>query len=36
MYTTASGNTEIDVTFDDPELLSPYLAIGVDGTATID
>ena len=36
MYKTASGKTEIDVTFSDPECLSPYLAVCLNGTCTID
>lgn len=35
-YTTASGGTEIDVSFNDPDSLSPYLAINVDGNITVD
>lgn len=36
MYVTASGNTEIDVTFTSPTELSPYLSCAVNGTITID
>ena len=36
MYITESGDTEIDVTFDDPNYLSPYLCITINGTVTID
>lgn len=36
MYITASGATEIDVTFDDPDYLSPYLSIAVNGTVEVD
>lgn len=36
MYITSSGDTEIDVTFDNPNYLSPYLALGVTGTITVD
>lgn len=36
MYKTASGKTEIDVTFSDSEYLSPYLTISPNGTCTID
>lgn len=35
-YDTASGKTEIDVTFDDEDFLSPYLGIAPNGTVTID
>ena len=35
MYATASGNTEIDISLDS-EHLSPYLAIVVNGTVTVD
>lgn len=36
MYTTSSGNTEIDVTFVDSTRLSPYLNYAANGTITID
>ena len=36
MYETASGKTEIDINADNPDFLSPYLAIAVNGTVTID
>ena len=36
MYETASGKTEIDINVDNPDFLSPYLAIAVNGTVTID
>ena len=36
MYHTASGKTEIDITLDDPDCLSPYLIVQVSGTATVD
>ena len=36
MYITASGATEIDVTFDNPDFLSPYLAIAPNGTVEVD
>lgn len=36
MYITASGKTEIDIVLDDPELLTPYLKICVNGTVTVD
>ena len=36
MYETASGKTEIDINVDNPDFLSPYLAITVNGTVTID
>ena len=36
MYETESGKTEIDINADNPDFLSPYLAIAVNGTATID
>ena len=36
MYETESGKTEIDINVDNPVCLSPYLAIAVNGTATID
>ena len=36
MYITKSDDTEIDVTFDDPNYLSPYLCITINGTVTID
>ena len=36
MYITSSGKTEIDISLDDPELLTPYLKIGLNGTAIID
>jgi hypothetical protein len=36
MYITSDGTTQIDVTFDDPDFLSPYLSIAVNGTVTVD
>ena len=36
MYTTSSGDTEIDCVFDDANFLSPWLAIAVNGTVTVD
>ena len=36
MYETESGKTEIDINVDNPVCLSPYLAIAVNGTCTID
>ena len=36
MYVTSSGKTEIDIKLGDAGLLSPYLKIAVNGTATID
>ena len=36
MYTTASGVTEIDVEFTDPNRKSPYMTLAVNGTASID
>lgn len=36
MYDTESGKTEIDINANNPDFLSPYLAIAVNGTATID
>ena len=36
MYITASGDTEIDVGFDDSARLSPILTIAVNGTVSID
>ena len=36
MYTTESGDTEIDVSFVDAARLSPYLGCAVNGTITID
>ena len=36
MYDTESGKTEIDINVDNPDFLSPYLAIAVNGTCTID
>lgn len=35
-YITASGATEIDIELEDANYLSPYLAITVNGTVTID
>ena len=36
MYITQSGDTEIDCTFDNPDYLSPYLTIAIDGSVTVD
>ena len=36
MYITESGATEIDVTFDNPDYLSPYLVIYPNGTLSVD
>ena len=36
MYTTASGKTEIDVEFSDPNRLSPNMCFAVNGTVTVD
>lgn len=36
MYVTTSGASEIDITLDDPEHLSPYLTIAVNGTVSVD
>ena len=35
-YVTQSGDSEIDVEFTDPLILSPYLSIAVNGTVTVD
>lgn len=36
MYVTSSGKTEIDIELNNPDLLSPYLKISVNGTVTVD
>lgn len=36
MYTTTSGNTEIDIELNNPGKLSPTLGLGVNGSASID
>ena len=36
MYVTTSGATEIDIELDNPDYLSPYLTIAVNGTISID
>ena len=36
MYVTTSGATEIDIVLDDINYLSPYLAIAVKGTCSVD
>ena len=36
MYITASGKTEIDVRFEDPNFLSPYLMLAVNGEVSVD
>ena len=36
MYTTASGKTEIDVEFTDPNRLSPTMSLAVNGTVSVD
>lgn len=36
MYTTASGATEIDVEFTDPNRMSPIMSLAVNGTVSID
>ena len=36
MYITSSGATEIHISLDNPDLLSPYLKIAVNGTVTVD
>ena len=36
MYVTTSGDTEIDITLEDATHLSPYLAVAVNGTITVD
>lgn len=36
MYITADGKTHIDIVLDNPDLLSPYLKIAVQGAVTID
>ena len=35
MYITQSGKTEIDITLDDPNYLSPILTLGVNGTVKV-
>ena len=35
MYVTTSGATEIDISLDNPDFLSPYLIIGVNGTVSV-
>lgn len=35
MYETASGDTELDIELDNEDLLSPYLAVVVNGTAVV-
>lgn len=36
MYITSDGKTRIYVTFNDPAALSPYLAVAVNGTISVD
>lgn len=36
MYVTTSGKTEFDILLDDPDYLSPYLGLAVNGTVTVD
>ena len=36
LYITSSGKTEIDFTLEDPNCLSPYLVISVNGTVVVD
>lgn len=36
MYRTTSGDTEMDCVFDDPNYLSPWLAIAVNGEVEVD
>ena len=36
MYTTTSGATEIDVEFTDPNRMSPYMSLAVNGEISID
>ena len=36
MYITKSGATEIDFFLNNPDLLTPYIRINIDGTATLD
>ena len=36
MYVTTSGATEIDLTLDNANLLSPYLTYALNGRATVD
>ena len=36
MYVTVSGDTEIDISLNDANYLSPYLAIAVNGTVEVD
>lgn len=36
MYVTESGMTEIDIEFNDPDYLSPYLMLQVNGSITVD
>ena len=36
MYITDDGKTRIYITLDDPDALSPYLAIAVNGTVSVD
>lgn len=35
MYITTSGDTEIDITLDDANFLTPYLAVAPNGTITV-
>ena len=36
MYITSSGKTEIDISLENPDSLSPYLTIPVNGSVTVD
>lgn len=36
MYTTSSGATEVDITLDNSDFLSPYLCIAPNGTVVVD
>lgn len=36
MYITTSGATEIDIELDDPNFLSPYLMLAIDGEVSVD
>ena len=36
MYVTSSGKTEIDIVLEDPDFLSPYLGVPVNGTILVD
>lgn len=36
MYVTTSGKTEFDITLLDPDFLSPYIGLAVNGSVTVD